>query len=502
MRHLGEVRDDVAALDVLAEADDHRVVVTTRLGRSQDVAEADHLLVGVGDLDADRGLARDRAEDAHLVRGDRVGDVLAEGRDLLDLDRRAELDLVPGDGGSPGVARDGRVDLELLQHLGQTPDDGVGGLAPRLVRRALAEHRAVREGVQDVAGELELFGAGRERLHRGALGGLLVDLVDGRDGPLDAGRRRDRRGDPLVVRIGDDGVLVGLVDLELGTWVPPGPVRGRVALVGRATREAVTDGLHLLRDRMDRGVAQDQHTEGDDEHQQWCHDEGRLEQVDQDRREQVADGPSCVTDGGHVVGARHSVGHVHEAQHATDHGGPGDGLTAGRALRVGVPQGAPGDDDEHDRDGAGQHADTALADLSHAAAHRAGNLPPGRRGRDDREADDRQAHAVATLGRVEVAGAAADRARDRADRSGETEPDRPEHATEAGHDGGETATGSAALRGRLLGRRPAVGRGSGRASLAARAAAGLGTGRPLARRGRRSGRHGESLKEDSSLSQD
>ena len=79
VRHLGEVGDDVAALDVLADAHDHRVVVAAGRLAAQHVAEADLLAVGVGDLDADRGLAGDRAEDAHVGGRDGVGDVLATG---------------------------------------------------------------------------------------------------------------------------------------------------------------------------------------------------------------------------------------------------------------------------------------------------------------------------------------------------------------------------------------------------------------------------------------
>jgi hypothetical protein len=58
------------------------------------VAEADLLAVGVGDLDADRGLAGDRAQDAHVGRGTAYGDVLGQRGDPLDLDAGTELDLV------------------------------------------------------------------------------------------------------------------------------------------------------------------------------------------------------------------------------------------------------------------------------------------------------------------------------------------------------------------------------------------------------------------------
>ena len=73
--------------------------------RAEHVAERDDLAVGVGDLDADRALAGDRGEDAHLVRGDGVGDVVGERGDALDLDAVADLDLVLRDGRAAREAR-------------------------------------------------------------------------------------------------------------------------------------------------------------------------------------------------------------------------------------------------------------------------------------------------------------------------------------------------------------------------------------------------------------
>ena len=163
VRHLRHVRDDEAALDVLAEPDDHRVVVVAGVARAEHVAEGDDLLVGVRDLDADRGLAGDRGEDPDVGGGHGVGDVLAERGDLLDLDRGAELDLVAGDRRAAGVAGDLGVDVELLEHLGEPGDDRVGGLGARLVHRAGLEHLVGGQRVGDVAGQRELLDAGRQR---------------------------------------------------------------------------------------------------------------------------------------------------------------------------------------------------------------------------------------------------------------------------------------------------------------------------------------------------
>ena len=128
VRHLGEVGHDIATLHVLAERHRHRVVFVGRRARAQHVAEAHKLSVGVGDLDADRTLAGDGAEDAHLGTRHGVGDVATECRHSLDLDTRPEFDLVSRDGRAAREARDPRVDVELLEHLRERGDDGIVGL--------------------------------------------------------------------------------------------------------------------------------------------------------------------------------------------------------------------------------------------------------------------------------------------------------------------------------------------------------------------------------------
>jgi hypothetical protein len=97
VRRLGDVGADEAALDVLAERDEHRVVVAGGHAAAQDVAQADVLPVGVRDLDADRALAGIGRQDPDVRGLHGVGDVAGELDDPLDLDRRAELDLVAGD---------------------------------------------------------------------------------------------------------------------------------------------------------------------------------------------------------------------------------------------------------------------------------------------------------------------------------------------------------------------------------------------------------------------
>ena len=139
---LARLADDEVALDVLAQPDHQRVVVACgSTARRSTSAEPDHLAVGVGHLDADRRLAGDRREQPDVVGGHRVGDVAGQRGDLLDLDAGPELDLVAGDRRAAGEAGDGRVDLELVEHLGDRLDHRVVGGAA-LLRRVARDQQA------------------------------------------------------------------------------------------------------------------------------------------------------------------------------------------------------------------------------------------------------------------------------------------------------------------------------------------------------------------------
>ena len=112
--------------------------------------------------------------------------------DLLDLDRRAQLDLVAGDGRAAGEAGDLRVDVELLEHAGDRLDDLVVRAAAGARSRARGQQIARRQRVGRVAGGLA---------HRQAQ--LLADTVTarlgrrgGRDGR--AGRRGRAGGSPVA----------------------------------------------------------------------------------------------------------------------------------------------------------------------------------------------------------------------------------------------------------------------------------------------------------------
>src|SRR5699024_3747902 len=182
VRHLGQVGDHVAALDVLAQAHEHGVVLGRGRRGAQDITKADDVLVGVGDLHTDRGLSGDGGLDAHVGALDRQGDVLGQGGDLLDLDRRSQFDLVAGDGRSTGVPGDVGVDLELAHHPGQGIDQFLVGLGAGLGGAARFEHG--RGGqlvvtVHDTGGQGQLFGGGGRWGRIGCVGllaGLLLRL--------------------------------------------------------------------------------------------------------------------------------------------------------------------------------------------------------------------------------------------------------------------------------------------------------------------------------------
>ena len=148
VRHLREVPRDVFALNVFAQRDHQRMVVAAGRRIGQHVGEAHHLAVGVGHLDADGGLARNRREHPDALGGDRIRDVLLQLGDLLDLDAGSQLDLVSRDGRSPRAAGDRRVDLELLQHFGDRLGHAVIGCTAPLRRVALLEQIQRRQRVR------------------------------------------------------------------------------------------------------------------------------------------------------------------------------------------------------------------------------------------------------------------------------------------------------------------------------------------------------------------
>ena len=97
VRHLGEVHELRSSVHVLAERDGQRVLVVDRRLRAQDVAEHHEVADLVRQLDADRGATRDRRDDPHVGRRERVRDVVGERQHLVDLGAGLDLHLVQRD---------------------------------------------------------------------------------------------------------------------------------------------------------------------------------------------------------------------------------------------------------------------------------------------------------------------------------------------------------------------------------------------------------------------
>jgi hypothetical protein len=499
--HLREVGDDVAALDVLADAHHHRVLAGARHLAAQHVAEADLLAVGVRDLDADRGLAGDRAEDAHVGRGDGIRDVLGEGGDPLDLDAGAELDLVAGDRRATAEAGDLGVDLELVEHRRQRLDDGVVGCAACLVRAAGLEERVVGQGVGDVAGEGELLHPLGQRCRRRRLeGDLLHDRGArgcrgrgrrGRPGRAGGGGRCGRGpalpGAQALAGDGvDDGCLLerlvtrqGAVGFEVGAAAAPPWCRGSdlvgvVAVVAGEPVEGLAEALgHLVQ----RGGGDDEQPEQAQEQQQGngaVDGDGCLERAGGEEADDAAGGTHAVS----ALGRRRDAGgDVGEPACREGQRRGADGRTGGRRVVLGCAQHPDAEQQEHDRHGIADLAERPGHDGVHDGAHGAGHPPP-LAGRDDHgERDEQQAKAVATVLGLEVAARGTDLA---GDRSGGARQPHPRGLHGAQGQGQATrAGGSASLAG--AGRRPA-GCGARRRSSAARG-------------GGRTSRHGRRLRD-------
>ena len=228
VRHLREVRDDVAAFDVLADTHDHRVRVVARRLAAQHVAEADEFLVGVRDLDTDGLLAGDRRQDAHVGARDGVRDVLAQPRHTVDLDARAEFDLVARHRRAARKPADDGIDAELLEYLGQRVDDTVVRGGTLLGRGPLFEDVRIGQRVRDVAAHCELLdtrwklfgglslhltlrdGCGRRSLLDARGTGILTGRRGLRRLPRPLCRRRARRLRRTCGGLVDDGIVDGI----------------------------------------------------------------------------------------------------------------------------------------------------------------------------------------------------------------------------------------------------------------------------------------------------
>ena len=151
VRHLGHIRQHIAALDILAQPDGEGMAIVTGLLAAQHIAKRDHLLVPVRDFDADGGPTGNRAQDTDIGRPDRIGDVLGQPGDFLNLHTTTDLDLITGYGWPARVAGNPGIDVELAEHVLQPSHDRIGGLGAGFGNRTCLQQRNVWQGVGDVA---------------------------------------------------------------------------------------------------------------------------------------------------------------------------------------------------------------------------------------------------------------------------------------------------------------------------------------------------------------
>ena len=128
--HAGEVGDDGLAADAAAERQRERRGAGAEGVAFEDLAEADHLALVVGHLDAD-GVASGHDGDTHGAGAHRAGDVVGKADDALGLDAAARLELVAGDDGAGTDVADLAFDAEVGEHGLQQAGVVLGGGADR-----------------------------------------------------------------------------------------------------------------------------------------------------------------------------------------------------------------------------------------------------------------------------------------------------------------------------------------------------------------------------------
>ncbi len=157
MGHFGKVGDNVLATNVLADADDERVRLLVSNLTAKYVAYHDRLAVGVRNLNANRGLARNRRKDTYVRTCYCVGDVFRQRRNAVNFDAGAELHFVLRDRGPAGEADHLSVNRELIKYPSQRVNHGIVSCRALHVRGPLDQHVHGRERVGDVRGKLHLL---------------------------------------------------------------------------------------------------------------------------------------------------------------------------------------------------------------------------------------------------------------------------------------------------------------------------------------------------------
>ena len=337
----------------------------------------------------------------------------------------------------------------------------------------------------DVDGDVRLVGAGRL---------LAATLAHPRGPPGPASRTAGRPGRGRSRRCGRGGAAGSA-----------GSCRDRVGgLVGRvATEDPVPQRAHAGRHLVDRRRGDDQDAEHRQQHEQGHHDVRRPQEVQEQARHDEADGPARLLQVGAVAEPRRgvAVGDVHDAQDTEGERGPADDLATGRTVALGVAQGAPAHEDEHQRDQPGDLADRAGDHGPQTRHHRARELPPhgpavttasptSSSPAPSRRCSGSRSRAAPPIRRAAPPSAWATASHACAERAEHAE----DRARAAAHGSGRGARGQAAGTRRL--RRSASARAAGTPGSGARTASTTASRRALAprpRRGRRTGRHAATL---------
>ena len=147
VRHLLHRGRDKVTLNVLAQADEHRVMITTDVRGVEDIAQANHFTVGVGDLNTHGGLSGDRGEQADVIRCHGVRQVGLQVGDLGDLHAWAQLNLIAGYCRATREASHLGIHVEFFEDLRDRLDHAVIRLSARLRHLARDEKVGRREFV-------------------------------------------------------------------------------------------------------------------------------------------------------------------------------------------------------------------------------------------------------------------------------------------------------------------------------------------------------------------
>ena len=170
MRQLGDVADDAAAADVLADSERNFGLALAEFVRVDHVPRQHrrHQLVRHFDAD-DRNFIRD-GRDAHAGRAERQRNIVRQICHLGQLRPAAQLQLIPRDRRPARHIDDVRLNVEALQRIGQAL-----GVLPHLL---CAVRRRAGRTAQQIDRRIAVFRRRRGRLDLGGnLRGLLPDVL-------------------------------------------------------------------------------------------------------------------------------------------------------------------------------------------------------------------------------------------------------------------------------------------------------------------------------------